>query len=149
MTYLQASSLLPSYIDINSLIHPLGVYKSQLRPCSFTQIYESACMCVAKSLQSCLTLCDPMDCSPLGSSVHGILQARILECVAMPSSRGPSTQASNPHLLCFLNWRVGSSPLAPPGKPTEQCRFYQRFHKRNGKGNLQLISRGKLPCFLQ
>ena len=34
-----------------------------------------------------LTLCDPMDCSPPGSSVHGILQARILEWVAMPSSR--------------------------------------------------------------
>ena len=42
----------------------------------------------AKSLQSFLTLCDPMDGSPPGSFVHGILQARILECVAMPSSRG-------------------------------------------------------------
>ena len=42
------------------------------------------------SLQSCPTLCDPMDCSPPGSSVHGILQARILEWVAMPSSRGYS-----------------------------------------------------------
>ena len=41
-------------------------------------------------IQSCLTLCDPMDCSQLGSSVHGILQARILEQVAMPSSRGSS-----------------------------------------------------------
>ena len=40
----------------------------------------------ARLLQSCLTLCDPMDCSPSGSSVHGILQARILEWVAMPSS---------------------------------------------------------------
>ena len=40
--------------------------------------------------QSCLTLCDPMDCSPPGCSVHGILQARILEWVAMPSSRGSS-----------------------------------------------------------
>ena len=40
--------------------------------------------------QSCPTLCDPMDCSPPGSSVHGILQARILEWVAMPSSRGSS-----------------------------------------------------------
>ena len=38
----------------------------------------------AKSLQSCLTLCDPMDCSLPGSSVHGILQARILEWVVMP-----------------------------------------------------------------
>ena len=43
-----------------------------------------------KSLQSCPTLCDPMDCSLLGSSVHGILQARILRWVAMPSSRGSS-----------------------------------------------------------
>ena len=41
----------------------------------------------AKSLQSCLSLCDPMDCSWPGSSVHGILQARILEWVAVPSSR--------------------------------------------------------------
>ena len=40
--------------------------------------------------QSCLTLCNPMDCSPPGSSVHGILQARILEGVATPSSRGSS-----------------------------------------------------------
>ena len=46
-------------------------------------------VCVhAKSLQSCLTLCDPMDCSPPGSSVRGILQARILEWVAIPFSRG-------------------------------------------------------------
>ena len=40
--------------------------------------------------QSCLTLCDPMDYSPLGSSVHGILQARILEWVAISFSRGSS-----------------------------------------------------------
>ena len=42
----------------------------------------------AQTLQSCLTLCDPVDCSSPGSSVHGILQARILEQVTMPSSRG-------------------------------------------------------------
>ena len=40
--------------------------------------------------QSCLTLCNPMDCSPPGSSVHGILQAGILEWVAIPFSRGSS-----------------------------------------------------------
>ena len=40
----------------------------------------------AKSLQSCLTLCDPMDCSPLGTSVHGILHARILEWAAVSFS---------------------------------------------------------------
>ena len=41
--------------------------------------------------QSCLTLCDTKDCSPAGSSVHEILQVRILEWVAMPSSRASST----------------------------------------------------------
>ena len=40
--------------------------------------------------QSCLSLCNPMDCSPPGSSVHGILQARILEWVAIPFSRESS-----------------------------------------------------------
>ena len=44
----------------------------------------------AKLLQSCPTLCDPMDCSLPGSSVHGILQARTLDWVAMLSSRGSS-----------------------------------------------------------
>ena len=42
----------------------------------------------AQSLQSCPTLCDPVDCNPPGSSVCGILQARILEWVAVPSSKG-------------------------------------------------------------
>ena len=54
----------------------------------------------AKSLQLCLTLCDPMDSSPPGSSVRGILQARILEWTALPSSRGIfQTQGPNPHLF--------------------------------------------------
>ena len=46
-------------------------------------------MC-AKSLQSCLTFWDPIDCSSPGASVRGILQTRIVEWVAMPSSRGSS-----------------------------------------------------------
>ena len=56
-------------------------------------------MC-AKSLQSYLTHCDPMDHGLQDSSVHGIIQARILEWIAMPSSRGYYlTQGSNLHLL--------------------------------------------------
>ena len=67
----------------------------------------SVCMCIhAKSLQSCLTLCNPIDCSPPGFSVHGILPTRILEWVAILSSRG-----SNPHLLHLLPWQAGSLPL--------------------------------------
>ena len=60
------------------------------------------------------TLCDPMDCSLLGSSVHGILQARILESVAVPFSRGfsqPGLEPTSPTLL------VDSSLSEPPGKP--------------------------------
>ena len=56
-------------------------------------------MCMrAKLLQSCLTLCNPMDCSLPRSSVHGILQARILEWVAMPSSRGSSQHRDWTHI---------------------------------------------------
>ena len=44
----------------------------------------------AQLLKSCPTLCDPMDCSPPGFSVHGILQARILEWVVVPFPRGSS-----------------------------------------------------------
>ena len=52
-----------------------------------------------KVAQSCPTLCNPMDCSPAGSSVHGILQARILEWVAFPFSKGIFlTQGWNPGL---------------------------------------------------
>ena len=55
------------------------------------------CACVhAKPLQSCLNFCDLMDCNPPGSSVHGILQARTLESVAMPSSRGSSDPGIKP-----------------------------------------------------
>ena len=53
-----------------------------------TAIWNCTCVCSVASV--CLTLCDPMDCSPAGSSVHGILQARILEWVAIPSSRESS-----------------------------------------------------------
>ena len=71
----------------------------------------------AKSFQSCLMLCDLMDCSLPGSSVHGIFQARILEWVAMSSSRGSSRHRDWTHVLCLPHSKVGSLPLAPPGKP--------------------------------
>ena len=60
--------------------------------------------------QPCPTLCDPMDCSPPGSSVHGILQARILEWVAMPSSRG----SSQPRDRTQVSFIAGSSLAAEP-----------------------------------
>ena len=58
----------------------------------------------------------PVDCSRPGSSVHGIFQARILEQVAMPSSRGFS-RLRDGTCICLLHWQVASLPLPPPGKP--------------------------------
>ena len=55
-------------------------------------------VCVCSVAQLCPTLCDLMDCSLPGSSVHGVLRAKILEWVAISFSRGPS-QESNLHLL--------------------------------------------------
>ena len=55
----------------------------------------------AKPLQLCLTLCDPMNCSLSGSSVHGILQARILDWVPCPPLEIFPTQGSNPILMSF------------------------------------------------
>ena len=76
--------------------------------------YESRRDLCAKSVQLCPTLWDPVDCSPSGSSVHGILQAKIPEWVVMPSSRGPSWPRGWIHIsLCFLHWQATSLPLAP------------------------------------
>ena len=60
------------------------------------------------------TLCDTMDCIPPGSSVHEILQARVLEWVVMPSSREYSHLGIEPTSL------MSHVPLAPPGKCSER-----------------------------
>ena len=67
--------------------------------------------------KSCLTLCDPMDCSPPGSSVQGILQARILEWVAISSSRGSSPPRDQTHVSCssFIGRQILYHWV--PGKP--------------------------------
>ena len=59
-----------------------------------------------KSLQSCLTSCNPMDHNPPGSSVHGSLQARILSELLCPPAGVFSAQGLNPHLLGLLHWQA-------------------------------------------
>ena len=77
------------------------------------------CVCARSVAQLCLILYDPMDCSPPGSSVHGILQTRILEWLAISSSRGASwcrDQAPVPWGFCtgrqilhhWVTWEVPS-----------------------------------------
>ena len=73
---------------------------------------------IAKSLQLCLTLCNPMDCSPPGSSVHedspgknnGVGCHALLQGIFL-------TQGFNLGLLHLLHWQGGPLPLVPPGKP--------------------------------
>ena len=73
-----------------------------------------------KSFQSCLTLCDPMYCSPPGSSVHGILQAIMLEWIAMPFSRG-SSQPRDWSCVSFVSCIAGRffTNCATPGASSD------------------------------
>ena len=99
------------------------VFSQKQYPIAWMKVKDRCALCVhetllcvlrcAQLLQSCLTLCDPMDCSPPGSSVHGILQARILEWVAMPSSKGIfPTQESNMYPWHLLHCRQVLYPLS-------------------------------------
>ena len=72
---------------------------------------QIAVMVKSEMLVACLPLCDPMDCSLTGSSVHEILQARILEWVTMPFSK----DLPNPGVESAL--QADSLPSEPPGKP--------------------------------
>ena len=104
------------YLQNNELILLIVIIMSVSQITLYTLNLHSVCT----SFKSpwCLILCDSMDCSPPGSSVHEILWARILGWVAMLSSSG-SSQLRDPNscLLCLLHWQRGSLPLASPGKP--------------------------------
>ena len=84
-------------------------------------------LCLAA--QSCPTLCNPTDCSPPGSSVHGTLQARILEWVAMPSSRGFPQPRDWAQVSCiagrfFAIWATRGDripPAATAAKSLQSC----------------------------
>ena len=83
-----------------------GIWSVCFRILDWVCVCVCVCVC-AKSLQSCLTLCDPMDYSPTGSFIHGIFQARTLEWVAMPSSRGsswPRDWIQVSYISCTYRW---------------------------------------------
>ena len=73
------------YIFIFIWLSPFSIHLKLLQHCLLIN-YAAAATAAAKSPQSCPTLCDPIEGSPLGSSVPGILQARILEWVAISFS---------------------------------------------------------------
>ena len=77
-------------------------------------MWGNGMLCHAQSIQLYLTLCNSMGYSPSGSSVHGILQERILEWVTMPSSRGSSPPRDQTRIFCIAG---GFFTTEPPGKP--------------------------------
>ena len=82
-------------------------------------IYLTMCVyCVCSVTRSCLTLCDPMDYSPLGSSVHGIFQARILEWVAIPFFRGSFWPKDRTQVSCRNHLGPKGKSRGPPGEIT-------------------------------
>ena len=81
--------------------------------CHTCKIRPDFRLCCCLLAQSCPTLCSPMDCRPPGFSVHGILQARTLEWVAMPFSRGSSRPRDGTHALAG-----GFFTTEPPAKPS-------------------------------
>ena len=92
----------------------LYIEETQQASSSTTVLTPLRNFCRCSVAQSCPTLCDPMDCSPPGSSVPGILQARVLEWVAMFSSRGSSQSSDRTHDSCIAG---GFFAAEPPGKP--------------------------------
>ena len=92
--------------------------------------------CVCSVAQSCVTFCDPIDCSPPGSSVHGISQARVLEWIAISYSKG-----LNPHLL---HWQVDSLPLHHLGSPMYTLHLLKCYQEKSP--SLPLTSFPKLLC---
>ena len=80
---------------------------------------------VVESLSRVLLFCDPMGCSPPGSSVHGISQARILEWVAVSFSRGSSRPRDWMRVPCIVSlaWQADSLPLSHLGSPIPSGSF--------------------------
>ena len=84
-------------------------------------------LCVCLAAQSCLCLCDPMDYSPPGSSVHGILQARILEWIAISFSRGSSRLRDQTHMSyvsCLGRQVLNHCATSSPSKGSPSPVFY-------------------------
>ena len=100
----------------------------------------------AKSLQSYPTLCNPMGCSLPGFSVHGILQARMLEWVFSSSSRESSLPRDRTQVSCI---ETDSLPSEPPGKPKKHILYisnsiYNRMRWLDGITDSMHVSLGEL-----
>ena len=86
---------------VELLSQTANISRAKSVPFLFLHVYKAQWKLKVKIAQSCPTLCDPLDCSLPGSSVHGILQARILEWVTVHFSRGSSQPRDQTQVSCI------------------------------------------------
>ena len=107
---------------LNILFHFITILKKSFKKknCSILAVHNLATKQQGECVLSCVWLCEPVNCSPPGSSVHGISQARILEWVAISFSRGSFWPRDRTHASCIgrwihLHWAIwGAYPLLIP-----------------------------------
>ena len=102
------------------LLTPFNQALMRERALSRSESYPTLCVRACSVAQPCLTLCNPMDCSPPGSSVHGILQTRIQEWVVISFSKGSFRPRDQTHVSCIAG---GFFPAEPLGKPKGHQEF--------------------------
>ena len=151
-----------SHLSLYYSLIPTFVLSRSVNPMEPDYLCYQYSLCV-KSLQSCPTLCDLMDCSPPGSSVHGILQARRLNCVAIPFSRGPSQPKDWTQISCtagsFITvWATREAQIAemrvkqPSSMSPDTCHTQKSTKFLNlrypGFPSLTIISDVQIICLL-
>ena len=123
--------------------------------CLVSHLHMWCCCLVAKS---CPTLCTPMDCSPPGSTVHGILQARLPEWVVISSSRASSQPRDQTHIFCIGRWILFlplsnlEAPLYIVLVPNDLCSFTTthgilwHYHRICPDVHGSVLLQGRLKC---
>ena len=131
----------------------IGWLKNNIK---FKTIIFLICMCSVAQWR--LTLCDPLDCSLPGSSVHGIFQAKVLEWVAISFSRGSYWSRDWTHISCifciagglFTHWAIWDNTKIGWVEKKKNFHFYQWFErssiriKPSGSFSLCFITSGKI-----
>ena len=125
--FVQIIGNLPVSGKATSSVKPSSLFVWQLSTNECLREWMSESESEIEVAQSCQTLCDPVDCSPTGSTVHGILQARILEWVAISFSRGSSRPRDLP------------DPGIEPRSPTLQADALTSEPPGKSEGNAKLI----------
>ena len=122
----QQSHYLSVYWPTYQPTYILIIYSYRFKKTTTTIVLNAEKWKESEVTQSCPTLCDPMDCSLPGLSVHGIFQGRVLEWVVISFSRGSSsprdwTQVSNYSVKC---WSSGQNENMPGGRVSRSSKFW-------------------------